>query len=181
MAYYYYPDNLYHAPNASMNNANFLSGNIAAYQASADSILPFGGSGCTGGYYAGGSGAYSGYGGYGGYGGFDNPFMTTSYKYSKDKDGNITSDYSQDPDYIAMGLYSIGGIANGIASAKIAGIQAKTNQQQQMFYNMAYQQQSARMAQIQQQQLSQKTMQDTMGMMMNMMMMQKMMGTLDEA
>lgn len=178
MAYYYYPDNLYHAPNNSMNNANVLCGNIAAYQASADSILPFGGSGCTGGYYAGGSGAY---GGYGGYGGFGNSFMNTSYEYSKDANGNITSNYSQHPDYISMGMGLVGGIANGLASAKIAGIQAKTNQQQQMFYNMAYQQQSSSMAKIQQQQMNQKTMQDTMGMMMNMMMMQKMMASLEEA
>lgn len=142
MSYFYYPDNLYPAPNNSMSNANALCNNISALQNSA-------GSGCL---------PFNNYGSYGssyGYGGYGNPFMNTSYDYSKDKDGNISSSFSQRPDYLGLGLSAIGGVANAVGGVIIAGQQAKVMQQQQLFQNMAYQQQANSLARITEQRLNQ--------------------------
>lgn len=166
--------NIYPAP-SSVGAADALSQNIAACQNSYGnySYLPFNNYGNFG--------SYMPYGGYGGYSSYGNPFMETNYNYSRDKDGNITSNFSQHPDYLGIGISSLGIIANAAGNAIVGAQQAKVMKQQQMFENMAYQQQAAQMAQMQKHQMNQQSMQNTMGMIMNMMVMQKMMGSLGEA
>lgn len=174
MAYYnnnMFPSNLYGSPNNLMNNAHDLCNNMSTMQNSVyGNPLPFSNYGNSYDYGC----------NYGNYNS-SNPFMDTQINYNRDANGNVTSSYSQHPDYLAAGISSLGIIANTAGNVMIAKTQAQTRKQNQMLQNMAYQQQSAQMAHLQERQMNQKNMQDTMGMMMNMLMMQKMMGSLEES
>ena len=175
MAYYnnnMFPGNLYGSPNNVLNNADNLCSNMSALQNSAGANLPFSAFGNCGNMpFNYGCGNYNS----------ANPFLNTEMNYTRDANGNITSNYSQHPDYLGIGLSSVGTIANIAGNVMIVKQQAETRKQGQMFQNMAYQECSAQMAKTQEKQMNQKNMQDTMGMMMNMMMMQKMMGSMDKA
>jgi len=172
----FFPPNLYGSPNTSLANADDWSKNAANCKASWTNNGSYNSEGYpsiysefpsinTGCYGYGGNGGYNGYSNY-------NPFVDSNYTF--DKDGKLTS-ASSEANYGAMALAAIGPIANGFASVVTARINAKTMQQREGLQNMAYQQQSAYMAQMQQRQMSQQNFESSMGMMMNFGMMQKIM------